>query len=409
VRRLNVLLSAYACEPGRGSEPAVGWNTARELASHHEVWVLTRANNRTKIEVRLADDPVPGLHFLYYDLPRWASWWKRGKRGIHAYYYLWQLGAYRVAKKLHGEVGIDMSHHVTFVIYWRPSLLALLPVPFVWGPVGGGEFVPEPFRSSFGRRGRIYEAMRDLARWLGELDPLVRATARRSALALATTEETAVRLRKLGAKDVRVFTQVGLNEEEIDLLSRQEVNHRAASIRFVSIGRALHWKGFHLGLRAFAQARLPNARYWVVGDGPERGRLQDLAEDLGIAQHVRFWGRLSRGETLRTLGECHVLVHPSLHESGGWVCLEAMALGRPVVCLDLGGPAVQVTQETGFRIPANTPEQSVRDLAAAMQACAADTGLLTRMGEAGQRRVAETFNWREKGAHIAELYRVTRS
>jgi hypothetical protein len=64
VRRLNVLLSAYACEPGRGSEPAVGWNTAVELASHHEVWVLTRANNRPQIEARLAGDPVPGLHVL---------------------------------------------------------------------------------------------------------------------------------------------------------------------------------------------------------------------------------------------------------------------------------------------------------------------------------------------------------
>jgi glycosyltransferase involved in cell wall biosynthesis len=382
---------------------------ARELAKHHEVWVLTRANNRLAIEAELARNPVPGLRFLYYDLPRWASWWKRGQRGIQLYYYLWQLGVYRVARRLHREVGIDLIHHVTFGVYWKPSLLALLPAPFIWGPVGGGEFAPKAIKGTFGVRGKSYEAIRDLARRLGELDPFVRVTAHRSVRALATTEETAVRLRKLGAKDVRVFTQVGLNEEDIGRMTRREVHQGAGeSIRFVSVGRALHWKGFHLGLRAFARARLSNAEYWIVGDGPERGRLQGLAEELGIAQRVRFWGKLSRDETLLKIGECHVLVHPSLHESGGLVCLEAMVLGRPVLCLDLGGPAVQVTEETGFKVPAVKPEQSVSDLSAAMRVCANDYGLVSRMGEAARERVIEHFNWHKKGAQIAGLYNEVR-
>ena len=61
-----------------------------------------------------------------------------------------------------------------------------------------------------------------------------------------------------------------------------------------------------------------------------------------------------------------MLVHPSLHDSGGWVCLEAMAAGKPVICLDLGGPGEQVTRETGFKIPALDPDQAVKDMARAM-------------------------------------------
>jgi glycosyltransferase involved in cell wall biosynthesis len=95
-------------------------------------------------------------------------------------------------------------------------------------------------------------------------------------------------------------------------------------------------------------------------------RLQTLAQDLGIAHRVKFWGRLPREQTLAKLGDCHILVHPSLHDTGGWVCVEAMATGRPVICLNLGGPAVQVTEETGFKIEAHNPEQAVRDLAASM-------------------------------------------
>jgi glycosyltransferase involved in cell wall biosynthesis len=404
VRRLNILLSAFACAPAKGSELGVGWNTARELANHHQVWVLTQGIHRPAIEAELARNPVPNLHFAYYDLPRWATWWHRGRLSKQPYYYLWQFGAYRVARRLHREVGIDVAHHVTFVVYWKPSLLALLPVPFIWGPVGGGESAPHPFRADFALRGIVYETTRDLVRWVGERDPFVRLTARRSAVALATTEETAVRLRGLGAKQVRVFSQVGLNQEEIDHLRPQGAWPSERPMRFVSVGRLLHWKGFHLGLRAFARARLSDAQYWVLGDGPERERLQALAEELNISHQVKFWGRLPRAESLRALGECHVLVHPSLHESGGWVCLEAMALRRPVLCLELGGPAVQVTEETGFKISAKKPEQAVDELEGAMRVLSRDRDLAIGMGEAAHRRVVEHFNWRKKGAQITEIY-----
>jgi len=282
-------------------------------------------------------------------------------------------------------------------------------MPLVWGPVGGGESAPEAFRADFGYYGRAYEAARDLARWVGEHDPLVRRTARNCDLALATTEETAARLRKLGVKEVRLFSQVGLGDEDMDRLSSRKIYRGAPPTRFVSVGRILHWKGFHLGLRAFALAGLPDAEYWIVGDGPERGRLQALAEELGITDRVVFWGKLSRDEVLGKVSQCHVLVHPSLHESGGWVCLEAMALGCPVICLDLGGPAVQVSDDTGFRVPAVEPRQTTSDLARAMRAFSDDYDLVIHMGEAARRRALEHFSWREKGAHVAALHEEARS
>ena len=100
---------------------------------------------------------------------------------------------------------------------------------------------------------------------------------------------------------------------------------------------------------------------------PRRRSLEVLARRLGVDHKVRFWGHLPRKEALSKLERCHVLVHPSLHDSGGWVCLEAMAAGLPVVCLDLGGPATQVTQETGIKVAARNPRQTVVDLAEAMK------------------------------------------
>lgn len=403
---MKVLVSAYACEPGKGSEPGVGWNWVRQIVGFaDEVWVITRANNRPVIEKALKETPLPNVHWVYFDLPRWARFWKKGQRGVHLYYYLWQVGIYFLARRLHRKVKFDLIHHVTFGNYWMPSFLALLPVPFIWGPVGGGESAPKPFYRTFSWRGRMHEYLRSFARWFGEHDPFVRMTARRAALALATTHETAGRVKNLGAFRVEVMSQVALPAEEIHQLAAVPA-HTGNPFRLLSLGRLLHWKGFHLGLRAFARfvREFPRSEYWIVGDGPERRNLERLARELGVADRVRFWGALPRAEALKKLAECDVLVHPSLHDSGGWVCAEAMAAGRPVICLDLGGPALQVTEETGFKIPARTPEQAVREMAEAMLRLARDPELRLRMGEAARRLVREEFSWERRGEQIRQVY-----
>jgi glycosyltransferase involved in cell wall biosynthesis len=141
-----------------------------------------------------------------------------------------------------------------------------------------------------------------------------------------------------------------------------------------------------------------------VGDGPEKVRLQVLAEELGIVRRVKFWNKLSRKETLQKLGECTALIHPSLHESGGLVCLEAMAAGIPTICLDLGGPATQVTDDTGIKVQANTPEQVIHDLKKAIEHLAKDVELRMHMGKAGQKRVCEIYDWQIKSQILAQLY-----
>jgi glycosyltransferase involved in cell wall biosynthesis len=279
----------------------------------------------------------------------------------------------------------------------------MLPVPFIWGPVGGGESAPTAFRKDFSFRGKNYEFLRDLIRWVGERDPFVLLTAQKSTVALAQTEETAQRLRSLRVKEVQVFFNTGLPKEDISLLAQCGVPEEGV-VRFISMGRLIDWKGFHLGLRAFALLKIERAEYWIMGDGYARKRLEALARKLGVEKKVRFWGNLPHQEMLSKLRECHLLVHPSLHDSGGGVCAEMMAAGRPVICLDLGGPATQVTGETGIKVPAYNPEQVVRDLADAMTHLACNPELRVRMGEAGRMRVSDLFNWDVKGKFFAQLY-----
>jgi glycosyltransferase involved in cell wall biosynthesis len=376
------------------------------MSRFHELWVITRANNRGSIERSLAGSPLHNVHFVYYDLPRWASFWKKQQRGIHLYYFLWQIGAYFVARRLHRQINFELTHHVTFGQYWTPSLLPLLPVPFVWGPVGGGESAPAKFWWGFSSYGKLWETSRDLARFLASFNPILRIGARRSGIAIATTEQTAVRLRKLGAKNVTVHPQFGMNAEDMETFVKLAPK-TSGPFRLVSIGRLIHWKGFHLGLHAFAkfQQTHPESEYWITSPGPELAALKALAKELNLESKVVFWGGFATlDEVYKKLEQCDVLVHPALHEAFGNVCLEAMAAGRPVICLDLGGPALQVTENTGIKVRATSPTQTAEDLAAAFSRLADDPTLRMRLGGAARNRAEVDFSWDKKGAWMNRVY-----
>ncbi len=421
-RRLRVLVSAYACQPGRGSEPGQGWAIARGLADHHDVWLLTYPGYGFKpaIDKELCENPTPHLKAVYHQLKREGHVHLHGgqdrsgfKEQLH--YYRWQITARRTVRRLHAEVGFDVVHHATLMKSWAPSALAGSGVPFVWGPVGGGESAPKAFYRGFSPFGRRYERLRDLARWVASLDPMVRRTARSSSLGLAATPETAKLMRGLGAKRVDIVDPVALPDSEIEGLSRISPPDLISPLRLLSAGRFLHWKGYDYGIRAFARARsqakeagdgtLADAAYVILGDGPERSRLEALACELGIAEHVHFLGMLPRASLLERLEDSHVFVHPSFHDCGGYATLEAMAAARPVLCLNLGGPGTQVTAETGFVVDAVNPEQVEADLAECILALARDRSLLARLGEAARDRVHGRYRWGGIVADLADRHR----
>ncbi|MGI0492598.1 glycosyltransferase family 4 protein [Alkalinema pantanalense CENA528] len=412
---MKILLSAYACEPNRGSEPGVGWNVALALAQYssvqqpepHQVYVLTTAAHRAGIEAELAQNPQPNLTVVYLDPFGWIyDWSQEGKHytwSVNLHYYLWQIKAYFVARSLHKQHQLDIAQHVTYVRYYNPSFLSFLPIPFIFGPVGGAEIAPEPFLATFKPKEQWFERIRALAKRVGEWDPFLWLTVRRSALVWVTTQDTEKRMQALAVPKVEILSESGIIDSEIEQLNQYKLPNQD-KIQFISMGRLLHWKGFHLGIQAFAQANLPNATYWILGEGPEEGRLKELVSSLGLTDRVQFLGKLPRAEGLQKLAQSHALVHPSLHDSGGWVCLEAMATGRPVICLDLGGPGTQVTSATGFKVPAHDPDQAIQDLAQAMEQIASDRVLRENMGAAGRTRIQQHYRWANRAQLLTTTY-----
>ena len=190
---MKILMSALACEPGKGSELEVGFRALMAAASHHEVWVLT--NSATVPIVRRAIEPYSWadrvhLEGIYFDVDE-ALYLKLTAPGFHRYYDRWQRQAAARALALDRRIDFDVVHHVTLAANWTRAGVTVVDKPLVWGPVGGGVEPPVSLIGELGWQGLFDEAVRILARRLLVRVGPARLTQRRAAVIFAQNQDTA--------------------------------------------------------------------------------------------------------------------------------------------------------------------------------------------------------------------------
>ena len=372
---MRILVSAYACEPGKGSEPGVGWNFLQELSKRDglEIWAITRANNRTCIECGAAW--TERIHWIWFDIPRTWTFWKKGSRGVQLYYFLWQHGIYRFIRKqiANGQLPVfDHIYHITFGNYWMPSFLGKLNIPFTFGPVGGGEQTPPGWNNCYSPSGKRKELIKKAAIRLFRYFPGTRSAYHSMTHVLAATEQTRNAILPFVNCPVTVVPQSGLSNEDLQHMRKIALEtHRPCHPVFITACRLEHWKAVNLAIDAFAlfHKRHPDAVLEILGKGPERPRLESQVARLGLADCVHFLNRLpSLDDVYRKIASATALLHPALHEAFGQVCLESLALGTPVICWDWGGPSL-IARHTGLAVPVekNNPSTSVAQFSMAME------------------------------------------
>jgi glycosyltransferase involved in cell wall biosynthesis len=336
----RVLVSAYACGPGDEPEAAAGWAFARAAARSHQVHVITRRRFAPAVAAALARDPelAQNLTVEYLDLSQRVLARKRRASDVYWYYVLWQRALARRAAELHTAAPFDVGHHVTFANDWLPcGLVRVRNLPVVWGPVGGATVVPLRLVRWLGLRGAATELVRVLltaplrAAW-GD------AAARRATVVVAQNETVARRFRR--ARHVVVEPNAALDDDLSQRAGATHANGPAGEsarriLRAVFVGRLIGLKGGRLAIEALA--RTPGWELHLYGDGYERPTLERLAGRRGVTDRVVFHGHRPRAEVLDAVARCDAMLFPSMHDQAGWAAAEASALGRPVVCLPLGG------------------------------------------------------------------------
>ena len=290
-RRLRVLISAYACEPFKGSEPGVGFNLCRTISLNNEVHVITRENNRSAINLFLEKYPNSHLFFHYYDLPGFfGKIKKRSKIFLYLYYLIWQIGAFFKVYKLTRKKQFDIIHHLTFGNIWMPTLMVFLKLPFIWGPVGGGEKVPKKFIKGLPLFARVKELARNIILMTLRLNPIYIYACYKASCIVVKSQDTLQFVPNLYKEKCVELTDVGVYPNEVSCKIPS-----SKGFRVLMVGSLEAWRGMAIGIRGFATAsrELKDIQLVIIGSGKDEHRLRQICCEEKISDKVKFTGALS--------------------------------------------------------------------------------------------------------------------
>ena len=362
-KKLKVLLSAYACEPNKGSEPGVGWNWAIEIKKlGYDILVITRKNNQKIIEKELLKNKLLNKkNFYYFDLPKLFLVLKKiVPAGVNFYYYLWQYYLYQKLKKENFIKNFDIIHHITFGVFRYPSFLWKLNKKFIFGPVGGYELMPKSIKKNLSFKNKLEENIREFSNYFflkydRNLNNFLGST---NVILFSKTKDTKNNLKKFYKKNISVSCEIGINTN-----NKQKLKTKKEIKNFIFIGRFLHYKGGDLLIEAFniALKRNKNIRLSFYGGGYEKNNWQQKISKYNLDDYIKLYGWVNHSKINSIYQNSDVVVFPGLHDSSGNVILEALSNSLPVLCLNTGGPGEIITSNCGIKVNINTKstEQSI--------------------------------------------------
>lgn len=402
---MKILLSAYSCAPDAGSEPSCGWNWAVQLANlGNQVWCFTAESNKQVILRKIKKHPVENLHFVFIGLPFWLEKIKTKLAHFfplaYIHYLLWQYYAFKVAKIKHNSLGYDIVHHVTYGSIQLGSYMWKLPIPFVFGPVGGGEKVPDSL-IKYSSSGIFRDGLRMLTSFIiMKVFKSTYATSQAS-LVLATSCDTADVAKSLEAKNVKLFLDCGISSDFMPkVIPPRKVNH---CINVLWVGRLLPQKGLRLVLEVFKSlGKAHNIKLTVVGEGPMGGEYKNFVKKNSLEDVVSFVGTLQYEELKDYYLSYDILMFCPLRNAFGIQILEAMACGLPVITLDQHGAGTLIPD--GICIKVNPKDENLIDkLKQALVELANNSEYRERLSENGL-KYANKNSWPKKGEKIMHEY-----
>jgi glycosyltransferase involved in cell wall biosynthesis len=303
-------------------------------------------------------------------------------------WYAWRQLRRRI---LGGE--FDVVLRVVPMTAVLPSAFAFFlrngPIPFVIGPINGGLPFVRGFSQANNQREWI-SSLRNLYRFM----PFARSTYRNAAAIIAASSQTYAEFAEYRDK-VFFVPEPGIAGSLCCGDSRCQES--GARLELIFVGGLIPCKACDLALRAAAPLiRGDSAHFTVLGDGPERNRLEQLVTSLGVEKGVSFCGWVSHEEVLRRLRAADVFVFPSVRDFGAGVVFEALATGAVPVVADFGGPGDIVHAEVGYKVALTNESDMVSEMENILAELARNRDLLNRLRRQGMAYARECLTWEAK-------------
>ena len=416
---LKVLINAYACSPGMGSEPGMAWNWVKNLAKFCELHIITEGEFREKIEAVVPTLEQGGnMHFYYNQVSDEIRkmCWNQGDWRFYKYYRQWQWKTYLMAKDICEKEKIDVLHQLNMIGFREPGYLWRLSkengVPFVWGPVDAKDKFPVAYLDGASLKTKLFMRLKNFLtdiqlRYSGR----VRAAAHQASVIFSASSNSQRSFKKYMGIDSPLLNETGCYMEESSLMGETagEIENRPIvdktskkTFDVLWVGKMDFRKQLALALRSIAECAQPKMRLQIVGGGNVEP-YQKLASELGIENLCVWHGAVSHEEVQKLMQESDVFFFTSVAEGTPHVVLESIGNHLPVVCFDTCGQGDTVNDSVGRKIALSHPFQSAHDFARILNELEGNRALLKQLSENCRQRQME-LSWEVKARKVVEEY-----
>ena len=382
---MKILVVAYAFNPYLGSEPGVGWAIVEHLSKRHDVWVITDIHNKSSCDKAFREGIIPtNVHLRFLRQKSLCS-----KNRFIAHLQSWMnyssFNRYVLDEALawHEENNFDLCHQVTIASWRMPSNLWKLPIPFVWGPIGGAGFIPYSFRTVLSRKAKLFELVRDLTGRFSIKSKSFKHCMKNAAVVIAANQNLIRPLR--GNLAFNKLPVTSMSKQSILRLNRPSsfLKVTDSRLRLFAGGNMEGRKGISIALRALALCACEgmNFRYIVAGDGPEIPSLRQLAISLKISDRVVFCSGFSGDDYCKALWDSDVYFLPSLRETMGMTLVEAILAGCYPLVANTSAQGEIVKMAGGIAVDLTSVESTIKDLAKSLLWCDLHRDELFTLGE----------------------------
>lgn len=406
---MRALILADDCNPNWPSLPVVGYKFVRAIANYVDVVVITQVRNKPNIDRA----GMGKAEVVYIDTEKIAApiykltaalrggtntGWTIQMAMAYPSYLAFEWAAW---KRFHRDLRngrFDVVHRITPMSPTLPSPMAKWsPVPFLLGPINGGLPWPKHFTTELSREREWLSYFRNAYK----LMPYYRSTYACSTGILAAFEHTITDLPAAVKSKTINFPEVGIDPDLFTLPIRS--NRRQMTILFV--GRLVPYKLPEVVVRAFAASKiLRQHRLLIVGEGPERPRLERIVEEHNLVGCVELTGQKAQAEVGELMSQAEILAFPSIRELGAGVVVEAMACGMACVVVDYGGPAMLVQPDRGIKIPIGNFDHLVRRFTEELEQLVTDPDRVAHIGASAHDHAITHYSWDVKAQKMVEIY-----
>lgn len=402
--RLKVLLGCYACDPGYGSEPGMGWNFVSNIARHHDVHAIVEEGEFKETLTKFAaehPEKVQNITFHFVRRTHHETLRKFWPPSYYWFYRSWHRRAYKLARELDKKENFDIVHQVTISGFREPGFLWKLGKPFIWGPLGGFTDTPWCLLGSLGLGGALHFAVRNILNGIQKRFGLsCRAAARHSTAILTSTTKAVEEIKRFWGREAVLMNEVGL---ETGHTTYQPQTHKPGTpLRICWAGEHIPRKALDLLLHALPHCK-EKMELHVLSKGPRMEAWKQLAHKLGLDNIVTFHGFVPREEAFRIMSSSHVFCITSVREDTSTVVFEAFRYGLPIIAMDHCGFSSVIDATCGIKIPINSRNQVISDYARHLDTLATDENYRAQLS-AGALKRCQHFTWDAKMEVLNKIY-----